>query len=266
MAGVLAASRIPAPSLIVVFIHDADAPGPRRSDQGEQHEGSIVPSSPSLAARKVKPGGSATPYSQYHPAPRESAMRIGAARASVLRCLVVEAIALASLALAGCESGSPPTAPGPIPVWGFADPTAGGPGAVPCSELVASDFTWRIAGLTYEDIIDGALEPADVVALLDVGERISLWISTRSTKTTNDCAAKAESVQLLLSDPSVARVDVGGDRLRATLVGLRPGETALSGHVTFGDGSAPSEATLGVELWTGGLDIRWRQVRVVRVR
>jgi hypothetical protein len=135
-----------------------------------------------------------------------------------------------------------------------------GPAFVPssCEELVAANFLWSLRGFSEADILNASdRSQRELTAILPVGQSRSLRVSAGSvaTATGSDCSGKAVSIEWVVTNLQVARVEVGADRRQAELVAVSPGETGVHANLTFADGTPPERA----------LPFVFRDVTVVRV-
>jgi len=127
-----------------------------------------------------------------------------------------------------------------------------------CADLLGENFFWFVDGFTDADV----LNPSDrtqqkLTAILAVGQSKSLRVHAGSVATVSgsDCSGKAISIEWVLSNPLVARIEVGADPRQALLVAVNPGDTGIAAHLAFNDGSPP----------IGALPYVFANVTVVRV-
>jgi hypothetical protein len=148
----------------------------------------------------------------------------------------VGALCLAAIAcpfVAGCDPGN---------LNGF------NPGAITieqstCGGLRASDFFWALNGFEHADILNpDERNQSQLTVVVHVGQRRVLNVSAGSVATSEDCASKATSVEWIVSNAAVARVEVGATSRSATLVALQPGDVSVSAILGFQDGTSPIQA------------------------
>lgn len=117
------------------------------------------------------------------------------------------------------------------------------PSPLTCSGLVASQLDWFLNGFGPQDILDPDVRnPPILTAVLRVGQVKSLSVKASALFLSEDCSRKATSAQWSVSNPVVARADVGDDLRVASLVALQPGDTDVAAILAFGDGSPPVRA------------------------
>jgi hypothetical protein len=127
---------------------------------------------------------------------------------------------------------------GGLPVPECKGGTAFSPAA--CSDLLAANFDWFLDGLTAADLLDpNDRTLRELTAVLPIGQMKALRVHAGSIATAPnaDCSGKASSVEWVVSNPAVARVETGADPRQGVVVGLSPGDTQLYANLTFSDGS-----------------------------
>ena len=142
------------------------------------------------------------------------------------RFCVVAFVAIICVSSAAC---------GPESIPGGFSPFTPTPASVvvgTCSTVPAQGIQWRIAGLEY---IRWEQLAGNVVATLKIGYTYGLRIAGHVGG--EDCSSKIETVEWVMSNPAVVRVDPESDRLRGTLVAQSVGETQLAARMDFRDGS-----------------------------
>jgi hypothetical protein len=109
-----------------------------------------------------------------------------------------------------------------------------------CSELVASQFSWTLRGFVERDILNPDVrDQRELTAIMHVGDVKALNVSAGTTQTSEDCSAKATSVEWSVSNPVVARLDFTENPRTASLVALQPGDTVVAAILHFQDGTPP---------------------------
>jgi len=109
-----------------------------------------------------------------------------------------------------------------------------------CSEVAASNplLFWRLSGFTERDILNPDVrDQPQLTAIMRAGDVKVLTV--RAAGGTEDCSGKATSVEWSVSNPEVARLDVGQAPRTGSLVALQPGDTGVSALLTFQDGTPP---------------------------
>jgi hypothetical protein len=110
----------------------------------------------------------------------------------------------------------------------------------PCADVPTSAFHWSLRGFGPADILDPNLRnQAELTALMHVGDVKRLSLSAASILASENCASKAATVEWMISNRVVARLQGAENPREATLVALQPGDTVVSAMVGFEDGTPP---------------------------
>lgn len=117
-----------------------------------------------------------------------------------------------------------------------------GPACEPstCSALTVSELFWHLDGFKAQDILNpDQRDQRELTAIMHVGDVKILRVSASSTRTSENCAEKATSVEWTISNSVVARLEPQDGPRARLLVALQPGDTVVTALLAFQDGTPP---------------------------